>query len=131
MNLPYPLICALVGFVVGWIPMFFHGPIPEKFNLFGIRGAIAVWTWYAARLLIGVMVGISSQPRRWYLRGPLCGFLMLLPPGIMSLATPTCGPVCMFWNETTGTIAGLLIAGIAFLVTGRHHGLDEPDPAPR
>ncbi|MBI3767033.1 MAG: hypothetical protein HY271_00905, partial [Deltaproteobacteria bacterium] len=46
-NLPYPLICALVGFVVGWIPMFFHGPIPEKFNLFGIRGAIAVWTWYA------------------------------------------------------------------------------------
>ena len=61
--------------------MFLHGPIPEKFNLFYLRGAVAVWSWYTARLLIGFMVGITCWPRRWYLRGPLCGFLMMLPPG--------------------------------------------------
>jgi hypothetical protein len=122
--LPYVLVCALAGLVIGWIPGFFHGPIPEKFDYFGLRGAIAVWTWYTARMLIGLMVGITSIPERWWVRGPLCGFLMILPPGIMSLATPTCGPMCMFWNEVTGTIAGLLVGGIAFVVTGKQHARD-------
>ncbi len=124
MRLPYPLVCALIGFGLGWIPMFLHGPIPEKFNLYYLRGPVAVWSWYTARLLIGFMVGITCWPRRWYLRGPLCGFLMMLPPGIMSLAVPTCGPKCMFWNETTATTIGLLVAGLAFWITGKEHALD-------
>lgn len=126
MRLPYPLVCALLGFVLGWIPKFLHGPIPEKFNLYYIHGAISVWSWYTARLLVGVMVGITCLPRRWYFRGPLCGFLMMLPPGIMSLSVPTCGPVCMFWNETTATSLGLIVAGLAFYLTGKHHDLDVP-----
>src|SRR5262249_1455183 len=55
MRLPSPLLCALLGFVLGWIPKFLHGPIPEKFNLFYLRGSISVWSWYTARLLVGVM----------------------------------------------------------------------------
>jgi hypothetical protein len=122
----YAAICALTGLAVGWLPALFHGPIPEKFDLFGIRGAIAVWSWYAARLLIGVVVGLTVLPRRWWIRGPLCGFLMILPPGIMSLAVPTCGPWCMFWNEVTGAIVGLLVGAVAYLATGRHHADDAP-----
>jgi len=30
----------------------------------------------------------------------------------------------MFWNEVTGTVIGTAVAGIAFALTGRHHGLD-------
>jgi len=127
MSLPYPLLCALLGFALGWIPMFLHGPIPEKFNLYYLRGPIAVWSWYAARLLVGVLVGITWWPPRWYLRGALCGFLLMLPPGIMSLAVPTCGPTCMFWNEITSISIGLLVAGIAYWLTGKHHALD-PGP---
>lgn len=125
MALPYPLLCALIGFALGWIPMFLHGPIPEKFNLYYLRGPIAVWSWYTARLLVGVLVGITWWPRRWYLRGPLCGALMMLCPGIMSLAVPTCGPVCMFWNQTTAISIGLLVAGIAYWATGKHSAVDE------
>ena len=90
--LPYPLVCALVGFVLGWLPILVHGPIPYKFSILGINGAIAVWAWYTARLLIGLLVGITAWPTRWYLRGPFCGLLMLLPPGLVALATPGCGP---------------------------------------
>ena len=122
-RLSYPLLCALCGFVLGWIPMFLHVPIPEKFDLFYLRGAVAVWSWYAARLLVGVMVGITWWPPRWYLRGPLCGFLMILPCGIMSLAVPTCGAACMFWNEGTAAALGFLVAGIAYWSTGKHHAL--------
>jgi len=68
-----------------------HGPLAQKFNLLYIRGAVAVWAFYTARLLIGFMVGISSWPPAWYLRGPLCGFLMMLPVGLIALATPGCG----------------------------------------
>jgi hypothetical protein len=31
----------------------------------------------------------------------------------------------MFWNGVTGTVAGTLIAGIAYAITGRHHALDD------
>jgi hypothetical protein len=56
-----------------------------------MRGSIAVWGWYSARLLIGLLVGISVWPRQWYARGPLCGLLMLFPLGLVALATPGCG----------------------------------------
>ena len=87
----YRLVCVLAGLVLAWVPRFFHGPIPYKFNILGIRGDVAVWGWYTARLLIGLLVGITSWPPRWYVRGPLCGFLALLPVGFVALATPGCG----------------------------------------
>jgi hypothetical protein len=68
-----------------------HGPIPYKFNVLRVNGAIAVWAYYSARLLTGYLVGITSWPRRWYLRGPLCGCLLLGPLGLVSLAMPGCG----------------------------------------
>jgi hypothetical protein len=71
--------------------MFLHGPIPEKYNVLYIHGATVVWGWYVARLLIGFIVGISIWPQRWWLRGPLCGVLTMLPLGFVSLATPGCG----------------------------------------
>lgn len=119
--MPYVLVCALLGFVLGWIPMLFHGPIPEKFDLYYIHGAVAVWAYYLARLFIGFWVGVSSWPQRWWLRGPLCGFLVMLPVTFFSLAVPSCGPECMFWNLVSASTVGLAVAGAAFGITGRHH----------
>jgi hypothetical protein len=88
---PYPLVCVALGLALGWLPLLVHGPIAKKFDILYIQGSIAVWAYYSARLLIGVWVGLTSWPARWYLRGPLCGFLSMLPLGIMALATPGCG----------------------------------------
>jgi len=90
-RLPYPLVCLALGLVLGWAPMWIHGPIPEKFNILYIRGAIAVWAFYSARLSIGLWVGIAVWPRAWWLRGPLLGALAMLPVGLIALATPRCG----------------------------------------
>jgi hypothetical protein len=90
MALPYPLLCALLGVGLGWLPVLFHGPIHEKFDVLYMNGAVAVWAYYCARMLIGFWVGITAWPARWYLRGPLCGFLTMLPLGVIVLATPGC-----------------------------------------
>jgi hypothetical protein len=90
-RLPYPLLCVVLGSVLGWLPRLVHGPIPEKFNVLYIRGAVAVWAFYSARMLIGLLVGITRWPSRWYLRGPLCGLLALFPLTLISLAMPGCG----------------------------------------
>jgi len=90
-RIPYPLLCTLLGLVLGWLPRLIHGPIPEKFDVLYIKGAIAVWAFYAARLSIGFFVGNMRWPARWYARGPLCGFLGMLPLGLIALATPGCG----------------------------------------
>ncbi|MBW2290723.1 MAG: hypothetical protein JRG89_06120 [Deltaproteobacteria bacterium] len=90
-KIPYPLVCALLGLVLGWLPWLIHGPIPEKFNILYIEGSIAVWAFYTARLSIGFWVGISLWPRQWWLRGPLVGVLAMLPLGLLALATPRCG----------------------------------------
>jgi hypothetical protein len=87
----YLTLCTGVGLVLGWLPKLVHGPIPYKFNVLGMRGDVAVWAWYVARMLIGFVVGISSWPRPWWVRGPMCGFLMLLPVSLVALATPGCG----------------------------------------
>lgn len=121
-RLPYPLWCALLGLAVGWLPALVHGPIAAKYDALYIRGDVAVWAWYSARLLIGVAVGITWWPRRWWLRGPLCGLLLLFPLGWMSLATPGCGFPCQFWNAVSGMLVGLTVGGGAYLLTGRHHG---------
>ncbi|MCI0636986.1 MAG: hypothetical protein L0206_24185 [Actinobacteria bacterium] len=91
MRLPYPLVCTLLGLVLGWLPILLHGPIPEKFDVLYIRGAIAVWGFYAARLLVGFVVGVTVWPEPWYLRGPLFGFLTVFPLTLISLAMTGCG----------------------------------------
>lgn len=88
---PYVLVCVILGAGLAWLPTFFHGPIPEKFNVLYIRGVIAVWAFYSARLLIGFWVGVGTWPRPWYVRGPLFGFLSMLPVTFVSLAMPGCG----------------------------------------
>jgi hypothetical protein len=90
-RIPYTLLCTLLGFVIGWIPVLIHGPIPYKFDILYVSGSIAVWAFYCARLSIGFMVGITVVPRAWWARGPLCGFVMMLPPSLVALATPGCG----------------------------------------
>ena len=89
--LPYPLVCALLGLVLGWAPMLVHGPIPEKFDVFYINGSVLVMGFYLARVMIGTVVGVTVVPAAWYFRGPLCGALMMLPLGFVVLATPGCG----------------------------------------
>ena len=91
MRLPYALLCTLVGVVLAWIPSYLHGPIPQKYNILYIRGATAVWAWYSARMMIGFLVGITRWPQPWWLRGPMCGLLMMFPLGLVSVATPGCG----------------------------------------
>lgn len=97
-SVPYPLFCAVLGAVLGWIPMYFHGPIPEKWSYFyygqtPVDGATLVWAYYAARLSIGGLVGVVGSPRAWYVRGPLCGLYAMFPLGIVALANPLCGGV--------------------------------------
>jgi hypothetical protein len=123
-SVPYALLCTLIGFGLGWLPMLVHGPIAEKYNILYINGAVAVWGWYTARLLIGFVVGITSWPLRWYLRGPLIGATMLFPLSLVSLATPGCGVRCMVVNLASAAALGTAIAGLAFAVTGRHRGAD-------
>jgi hypothetical protein len=91
LRLPYTLLCTVLGLGLGWLPILFHGPIPQKFDLVRINGAIAVWAYYTSRMMIGFMVGAGSWPERWYLRGPLFGALLMLPVGFISVATPNCG----------------------------------------
>ena len=88
---PYALVCAGLGLVLGWLPWLLHGPIPEKFSVLYIRGDVAVWAFYAARLSIGLFVGLAAWPARWWLRGPVVGFLVMLPVTFFALATPRCG----------------------------------------
>jgi hypothetical protein len=68
--------------VLGWVPRLIHGSIHEKFDVFYIKGVVAVWAWYTARCAIG--------------------------------------PVCAASNLSTAMAVGATVAGIAFVVTGRH-----------
>jgi hypothetical protein len=117
----YIVLCAVLGLALGWLPMLVHGPIPYKYSVLGIDGGTAVWGWYIGRLLIGLLVGITAAPARWYLRGPVCGLLLLFPLSLVSLATPGCEAACMFWNNVTAMAIGFAVAGIAFALTRRHH----------
>lgn len=87
----YPLVCTLAGLGYGWLPWLLHGPIAAKLTMVRLNGPLAVWTYYASRLLIGFMVGCGVRPTAWWLRGPLYGALLMLPPGMLALATPGCG----------------------------------------
>jgi hypothetical protein len=120
-SLPYPLVCALLGLVLGAVPAFVHGPIAQKYDVLYIQGSVAVWGWYVARSLIGALVGITSWPSPWWLRGPLCGAIMLVPLSFVSLATPGCGPPCAASNVTSAVAVGFVVGGLARLLTGRDH----------
>jgi hypothetical protein len=56
-----------------------------------MNGQLVVWAYYVARLLIGVAVGATAWPGRWFLRGPLCGAFVMFPLGIVALSNPLCG----------------------------------------
>jgi hypothetical protein len=90
-GIPYTLVCIALGLALGWLPKLVHGPIPEKFDVYYINGSIVIWACYSGRMLIGFWVGISTWPAPWYLRGPLCGFLSMLPPALVALGIPNCG----------------------------------------
>lgn len=124
---PYPLVCALLGLALGWVPAQLHGPIPHKFDVLFIEGAIAVWAWYGARSAIGLWIGITSWPRPWWIRGPLVGALVLLPLTIVSLAMPACGAPCMRANLGTAASLGFVEAGLAWWLTGRHRAAAESE----
>lgn len=117
----YVATCVALGAILGWIPSFLHGPIPEKFDVLYIQGDTAIWSYYSVRMLIGLWVGITAWPERWWLRGPLCGFVAVFPLTLVSLAMPGCREPCMAVNLTTCTALGAAVAGLAFLLTGRHH----------
>lgn len=117
----YTLVCTLLGVALGWVPILFHGPIPQKFDLLYINGALGVWCYYSARMVIGFLVGTTTWPERWWLRGPLIGFLTMGPPAIMLVAIPGCGYSCMQWNLTSATLIGTTVAGVARVITGRDH----------
>lgn len=121
-RIPYAPLCAVLGLLLGWWPALLHGPIPEKFNILYIQGAVVVWGWYIARSLIGLLVGITHWPRQWWLRGPLCGLFMLFPLGFVSLGTPGCGAPCMMYNQLTAITIGTAVAGLAYWITGRSYG---------
>lgn len=123
-RLGYVPTCILLGIVLGWLPMLFHGPIPEKFDQFWIRGSLAVWAWYLSRMAIGLLVGITVRPRIHWLRGLLVGAGAMFPLGFVSLAVPTCGPGCMAANLGTGAATGLLIALLATWLTGQTRAED-------
>jgi hypothetical protein len=72
-------------------------------------------------MAFGFWVGVATWPARWWLRGPLCGFLTLFPLTLVSLGMPGCGAPCMALNLSTATAVGTLVAGLAFAITGRHH----------
>lgn len=91
MDRRYLLTCTLLGLALGSLPMYFHGPIPAKFDVLYVEGSIAVWGWYIARASIGFLVGATCWPQKWFLRGPLCGFLLIFPLTWVSLAMPGCG----------------------------------------
>jgi hypothetical protein len=119
--LPYLPVCILLGIVLGQIPRFLHGPIPYKFDIHYLHGSRMVWAFYTARMMIGFWVGATAWPSVWWLRGPLCGALTILPVLFISLSTPECGWPCVRVNSASAIGVGLAVAGLAYLITGRHH----------
>jgi hypothetical protein len=120
----YIAVCVLLGLALGWMPALVHGPVPEKWNVYGVAGGVLVWGYYGARLSIGLWVGLTTFPPAWYLRGPLCGALAMIPLGFVGLANPLCGGPCMGWNTLTGATIGFAVAGLAWSITGKNHAAE-------
>ena len=120
----YIFLCTAIGLALSWVPAYIHGPIREKWDYYYLNGGWAIWTWYLARAGVGFFVGITVWPTRWWVRGPLIGMLLLLPPCMMSLANPLCGVRCVAGNESTAAGLGLIVAGVAFALTGLQNAAD-------
>lgn len=120
-SVSYTAVCIALGLALGWLPALVHGPVAEKWSIYGVEGAMVVWAYRLARLSIGLWVGITSVPQPWYLRGPLCGALAMVPLGFVGLSNPMCGAPCMFWNTATGATIGFAVGGLAWAITGRDH----------
>lgn len=123
-NLRYVAVCGVLGLALGWLPGLVHGPIPQKWNVGPVDGRYVVSAYVVARSAIGLWVGLASVPAAWWLRGPLCGALVLLPLGFVGLANPACGAPCMFWNTVTGATVGFAVGALAWSITGRSHARD-------
>ena len=120
-RLGYRGVCTLLGLIAGWVPMLFHGPIPQKFDVLYIEGAVTVWGFYLARLLIGFFVGNTSWPAPWYVRGPLCRL-----PGDAALRDhparrPRLPGHVHLLQPAERDDHRLLVAAGAWLLTGRNH----------
>jgi hypothetical protein len=120
-RMGYSAVCTALGLALGWLPGLAHGPVAAKWDVHGVDGSLVVAGYYVARMSIGLWVGISSVPGAWYLRGPLCGALAMLPLGFIGLSNSLCGPPCMFWNTTTGATVGFAVAAFAWAITGKQH----------
>ena len=120
-GLRYAGVCVALGLALGWLPGLVHGPIAAKWDVHAVNGELVVWGYRVARFSIGFWVGITALPRVWFLRGPLCGFVALLPLGFVSLSNSLCGPWCMFWNLVTASAVGFAVAGLAWSITGRNY----------
>lgn len=91
MPIPYRLLCALLGFGLGWLPMLVHGAIPQQFNLLYISRC-------GRRVRVLLRASADRLPRGDHhlagfvvLARPMCGLLMLFPLTLISLAMPGCG----------------------------------------
>ena len=120
-RLSYTAVCTALGIALGWLPSLIHGPMPEKWSVYGIHGATLVIGYHVARMSIGLWVGLTARPEPWWLRGPLCGALAMFPLGFVVLANPLCGATCMAWNTTTGAAVGFMVGALAWSITGKHH----------
>ena len=122
----YLAVCTALGLALGWLPGLVHGPVAAKWDVHAVDGTWVVGGYLAARLSIGLWVGISSTPSSWYLRGPLCGALAMVPVGLVAVSNPLCGSPCMFWNTLSGSAVGFAVAGLAWSITGMHSGFADP-----
>jgi hypothetical protein len=123
-RLRYVATSVALGLVLGWLPGFAHGPIAAKWDVHGVDGEWVVWAYRAARLSIGMWVGVVAVPAAWALRGPLCGMLVMMPLGMVGLSNEYCGPPCMFWNMATGAAVGFAVGGLAWSLTGMSSVMD-------
>ena len=121
LAIPYLPLCIALGAVLGWVPKLLHGPIPYKFDMHFLHGAVLMWAFYSARMLVGFWVGVSTWPAQWWLRGPLCGIVTMLPVVFVSLATPECGWPCFAVNLSSAAGIGFAVGGIAYALTGHSH----------
>jgi hypothetical protein len=124
-NLRYVAVSTAIGLLLGWLPALVHGPVAEKWNVHGVHGGTLVAGYFVARLSIGFWSGAVVVPRAWFLRGPICGALAMLPLGFVGLSNDLCGGPCMFWNTATAAAVGFATAGIAWSITGRHSAIDD------
>jgi hypothetical protein len=96
-------VATFIGLICGVICMMLassNAPIP-----WAIKMQIL-----ANRTLIGLAIGISALKMKWWLRGPLLGFVFSLPLGFSSMMASGYAPIWMFTiTVLMGIIYGFII----------------------